>query len=409
MRTSLFASGSALFILTMASCAPDSGTAPTPGTAGSSSTAGATGSGGSATGGTTGSGGDATGGTGNPGSGGDATGGTGNPGSGGSSTGGSGTGGSGTGGSGTGGSGTGGSAGASGGRGGSSNGGTGGSGTGGSAGASGGRGGSSNGGTGGSGAGGTAGASGGRGGSSGGGTGGTGGASGTAGTGGGSLLGIVGAFDGFLFTAPCGDGGTGYDCLNTGCTNGSPKTVMMDFAIGGTPGTNYDVTVNIKGVVEAKNYSGCTRTVTGALVFNANGGDLWCSGGTVPDSTYNSYEINVFSAATGGTAIGNYRLNARDGTSEAHQSWPLNETKTFRVVGGGRIQWRVYDSNCRQIMNCGPGTGSSTCAAPVTLSLASAMPPAPTSFMQPFRGTGTTANAYGQWVFIDVTNVVAAP
>jgi hypothetical protein len=252
---------------------------------------------------------------------------------------------------------------------------------------------------------GTAGAAGGRGGTTGSGGGGT---TGSGGSGGG-VANILGAFDGYLFTAACGDGGTGYDCLNNGCTNGSPKTVTMDFPVGGTVGANYDVTINVKGVVEAKNYSGCTRAVTGNLVFMASGGNLWCSGGTIPDSTYNTYEINVFSQPTGGTAIGQYRLNARDGTSEQHQSWPLNFNATFRVVGGGRIQWRVYDSNCRQIMNCGPGAGSSTCMAPVTISLAGAMPPAPTSFMQPFRGTGATANAYGQWTFIDVTNIVQAP
>jgi len=393
MRISLFASGSALFILAIASCQPDSGTVSTPGTGGNAA-AGTTGSGGSGTAGTTGSGGSDTAGT--TGSGGSDTAGT---------TGSGGSGPAGT--TGSGGSGPAGTTG-SGGRGGTTGaGGTATAGTTGTAGSSGGRGGTTGaGGTATAGTTGTAGSSGGRGGTTG--TGGTGGTTGTAGTGG-SLLSIVGAFDGYLFTAPCGDGGTGYDCLNTGCTNGSPKTVTMDFPIGGTPGTNYNITINAKGVVEAKNYSGCTRSVTGNLTFNASGGDLWCQGGTIPDSTYNTYEINVYSAATGGTPVQVYRLNARDGTSEAHQSWPINETKTFSVVGGGRIQWRVYDSNCRQIMNCGPGAGSSTCMAPVTLSVAGATPAAPATFMQPFRGTGATASAYGQWVFIDVTNVVAAP
>ena len=59
-------------------------------------------------------------------------------------------------------------------------------------------------------------------------------------------------------------------------------------------------------------------------------------------------------------------------------------------------------------MNCGPGAGSSTCAAPVTLSLSGSMPAAPTTFTQPYRGPAP-GTAYGQWVFIDVTNVVVAP
>jgi hypothetical protein len=372
MKTSPFSTASALFVLAMAACSPDSGMAPPiDGGAAGNASGGTTGTAGAAAAGTTGA-------AGTPSAGGTGPGGT-------TSTGGSATGGTTS---------TGGSAGHVTGTGGSGD--------------TPGTGGAVNG-AGGTAAGGTPGAGGSKGGSTGTG-GGSAGATGTAGAGGGgSLLGIVGTFDGFLFTAPCGDGGTGYDCLNTGCTNGSPKTTMMDFPIGGTTGAKYNVTVRVKGVVEAKNYSGCTRAVSGNLVYDANGGNLWCSGGTVPDSTYNSYEINVFSQASGGTAMGAYRLNSRDGTSEGHQSWPLNYEATFTVIGGGRIQWRVYDSNCRQIMNCGPGAGSSTCMSPATISLAGSTPAAPTSFMQPFRGTGATASAYGQWVFIDVTNVVAAP
>lgn len=382
MRKSLFWCGFALSTLTMTACSPDSGSGPSLGSGGA----------GTASGGTTGT---ASGGA--PGSGGIGSGGIGTTGTGGTASGGStGTGGATSGGAtGSGGAASGGATGS----GGAASGGT--PGTGGDA----------SGGTSATGGSATGGGSAGKGGSMG--TGGpSGGASGTGGASGGasgSLLDIVGALDGFLFTAPCADGGTGYDCLNTNCTNGSAKTTMMDFPIGGTPGAKYNVTVRVRGVVEAKNYSGCTRAVTGNLVYTASGGNLWCSGGTIPDSTYNSYELNVFSQAAGGTAMGAYRLNSRDGTGEGHQSWPLNFEATFAVIGGGRVQWRVFDSNCRQIMNCGPGAGSSTCASPVTISLAGSTPAAPTSFMQPFRGTGATASAYGQWVFIDVTNVVAAP
>jgi hypothetical protein len=221
----------------------------------------------------------------------------------------------------------------------------------------------------------------------------------------GNLMSVVGALDGYLYTAQCGDGGTGFDCLNSGCM-GSAKTVTMDFPIGGTMGAKYDVTINVKGVVEAKNYSGCMRRAGTDMTFTAGGGDFWCVGGTIPNSTYNTYELNVFPTATGGTAEG-YRLNARNGTGEGHESWPLNFNATFRVTGGGRIQFRSYDSNCRMIMNCGPGGGGATCRAPVTLSLAGAMPAAPATFTQPFKGT--QANAFGQWVFIDVTNVVLVP
>ena len=86
-------------------------------------------------------------------------------------------------------------------------------------------------------------------------------------------------------------------------------------------------------------------------------------------------------------------------------AFPIDYTKTIRVPGGGTITFRIADSDCKMIMNCGPAMGT-MCAAPRTVSLAGASPAAPASFVQPFQGP---AGAYGQWVFIDVTSVAVAP
>ena len=72
---------------------------------------------------------------------------------------------------------------------------------------------------------------------------------------------FVGDFDGFLFKAACGDGGTGFDCLNSinTCSDGQQTEFLQDFPMGGKAGTIYDVTVRIRGVVELKNYNNDVR------------------------------------------------------------------------------------------------------------------------------------------------------
>jgi len=241
-----------------------------------------------------------------------------------------------------------------------------------------------------------------------GGTAGTGGSGGTAGTGGSGGTGgggpsideLVGDFEGYLFTAPCADPGTGFDCTNNGCTD-NQKDTIVDFPIAGDAATIYDVTIHVWGIVEAKNYDGGTRRAGDLMDASSTGGDFWYEGGTIPFSSYNTYELHVTPAVDG--AANDYFLNARNGSGEDHESWALNYTATFPVQGGGTIKFRVYDSNCRQIKNCGPGAGSSTCAAPRTVNISEA-DPQPADFTQPYVGSAP-GGATGQWVLIDVTSV----
>ena len=374
MRFTLLASATALF-LTAAGC---SNTAPTvttgeggaPGSGGSS-TGGSTGSGGSETGGSTGSGGVSTGGS--TGAGGVSTGGA--TGTGGASTGGStGAGGVNTGGAtGTGGANTGGS----GGKGGSSTGGS--TGTGGSLGGSTGTGGS------------TA----------------TGGAGGAV-----DLTAVAASFDGQLLEFPCGASHSGYDCDNVGCTGGT-VTHTMTYPIKGTTGAIYSMTFNVRGVVEAYAYVGGTRAAgTASVSQRATNGGLFCSGGTQEPSgsgnDYNTYELDVSPAVAGETNV--YYLNSvissenpHTSTATQHLTFDINYNATIKVTGGGTLTFKTYDSNCKEVQNCGPTQGNQ-CQAPRTVSLAGVTPAAPTSFTQPFQ---MPTGAYGQWVYFDVTSVTA--
>jgi hypothetical protein len=239
------------------------------------------------------------------------------------------------------------------------------------------------------------------------------GGSSPGGTGGGGALtpeSVVPGLDGYIQTNPCGANDfTQYDCVNSGCT-GNAKTVQRDFTVTGSASTVYELTIRVRGVIEAKNYTGGTRRAgTGAMDAAVQGGDFLYTGGSAPNSTYNEYSLRVQTGAVSGQPS-YYGLNARNGTNEAHESWALNYTMTLRVQGGGSIRYRLYDSNCRQITNCGADTGSGNCGTDQRILTFAGADPMPMTAMlnQPYLGTAT-ANGPGQWIFLDVTSVTVVP
>jgi hypothetical protein len=130
----------------------------------------------------------------------------------------------------------------------------------------------------------------------------------------------------------------------------------------------------------------------------------------VPVTTYNTYEIHVFNnmGVQNTNRVGMYFLNAD--TTENHYTYVINYEKTIPIIGGGTVRMRTFDSNCRQIKNCGASAGF-PCASKANarvLNIAAAMPqPAmgnpPQGFTQP--GLGETADHSGQWFLTDVVSV----
>lgn len=183
--------------------------------------------------------------------------------------------------------------------------------------------------------------------------------------------------------------------------------------MGGTPGTVYDVTFRIRGVVEVTSYIGGTRAGAASVLttprnlFQVGGTPQQNNGG--PSFDYNTYELDV-SPPVASAAANVYFLNSvtvaqnphASGSPTTHLTFDIDYTATIKVQGGGKVTLKVTDSNCTQVQNCGPTTGNS-CLAPRTVSLAGATPAAP-SFAQPFQ----SGNYYGQWVFFDVTDVKVA-
>lgn len=238
------------------------------------------------------------------------------------------------------------------------------------------------------------------------------GTGGATGTGGANLTTIVGDWDGALLLFPCQDRRTGYDCTNVGCVNGT-KTTTRVFTIGGQSSTVYDVTFRVRGVVEAYAYVGGTRAATTNSITTSS--SLFSVGGAQQPVTnggdYNTYQLTV-TPAVAGVPSNTYYLNSVIATENPHTSavtqhltFPIDYSATIKVMGGGTVTFTSYDSNCALVQNCGPTQGNQ-CQAPRTVSLAGAMPAAPTSFAQPYQAP---TGSYGQWMFFDVTDVAVAP
>jgi hypothetical protein len=213
---------------------------------------------------------------------------------------------------------------------------------------------------------------------------------------------VGGALDGFMHQAPCNSADFGHDCTLPGCMGGQ-KITETPLQLGGDPDTIYDVTVHVYGVVEPRRYDGGVRRA--GANFDPNGLDFWHAGGTVPGgSTYNSYELHVNPRVEG--APNDYFLNSRTGGDQTFVI-RLDYEATFPVQGGGTVQFRSTDSNCRQITNCATQECGPVGPKPVVLASVMNADPAPAGFMQPYQ-TGANIGR-GQWVYIDVTNVVARP
>lgn len=237
-----------------------------------------------------------------------------------------------------------------------------------------------------------------------------------------------GGWDGALIEYACGNTGSGYDCQQPAiaqCTSvigtNTPPSVLKPtngaatfWTVGGESSTVYNVTVHIRGVVEVTYYFGGTRDEgTTSILKNL---DLFQQGGTVQTNSmgssfdYNTYEVDVTPAVSG--AANTYYLNSVTASEGPHASnsptthltFPIDYTKTIKVMGGGTVRLSVTDSNCTEVQNCGPTSGN-TCASPRTVSLTGSTPAAPSSFVQPYQQPATR---YGQWLFFDVTNVTVA-
>ncbi len=225
---------------------------------------------------------------------------------------------------------------------------------------------------------------------------------------------LVGSLDGLVVWTPCGDQPSSDDCLGGGwytndgqahaCQGGSLEAdIYKD--IGGTAGEEYQVSFHFYGVAEPKNYgNGLTRDAgNGRPDLNGGMPDAWAEapgGHQYPGSNYNTYEIRVEDQNQEEQHV--YYLNSD--TQEGHYTMLVDYEKTITLIGGGRVHFKVFDANCRQIKNCG-ASGGYPCAnkARTIDALSSVMPALPQSFDPP--GLGVSADHAGQWMVIDALSL----
>ena len=101
--------------------------------------------------------------------------------------------------------------------------------------------------------------------------------------------------------------------------------------------------------------------------------------------------------------------NPHTAISTAHLTFPIDYTKTIKMVAGATVTLTMSDFNCVMMMNCGPTAAGTTCKGPLSVSLANSTPAAPASFTQPFAQTSGGTTRYGQWLFFDITDVALIP
>jgi hypothetical protein len=233
---------------------------------------------------------------------------------------------------------------------------------------------------------------------------------------------LTGALDGHLIITPCGDTPNTDDCAGGGwrssaVNNGANNTCQngrleanITFPIGGTPGTEYDVTMHFYGIMEPRQYSNVTREAPGDPNLNGGTPYPWAEAAGNPtitgsgDQNYNTYEIHVYDDMD--QAVRSYFLNADNGTG--HYTMLIDYPKTIQLIGGGEVRLRVFDQNCRQIKNCGAsgGTPCANKARTVDIAGADPQPGQNPPLQQP--GLGQQPEHSGQWWLIDVTEVAVA-
>ena len=278
---------------------------------------------------------------------------------------------------------------------------------------------------------GTGGSSGGAGGASAGTGGSSTGAGGSGGGAGGSILdinAIVPGLDGYYWEAtPSGNTAVTLTNYPFGpASGGCPAAATWDATgyidtkpalnVMGTTGQQYTITMNVRGVVVTRCYTGGVQGST--AVGNPTGqNNTWYAGGEqFNDSIQTTMEIHV-APKIAGTAIqpnADYDLyfaNSFQNTADwCHKqgTFEARFSASFSVIGGGTITLVMHDSNCRTLQNCGPVVNQQPCDPSASRIIdMSGLSPAPTNFVQPRTVALAGAIYYVEWLWIDVTSVTS--
>jgi hypothetical protein len=185
-------------------------------------------------------------------------------------------------------------------------------------------------------------------------------------------------------------------------------SAAIDFPINGETGEKYDVSMHFYGILEPHLYAGDTLQRDALAGPSNREGGLPLPWASVdpreayrgPVSIFNTYELHVYDDKDVLQTV--YLLNSDSDTGP--YSLLINYAKSIPVVGGGRVQLVVEDSNCRLLKNCGGDLTQPCTPKAHRIDISEAQPqPAAGSLLQP--GLGNDAEHAGQWLLLDVTSV----
>lgn len=125
----------------------------------------------------------------------------------------------------------------------------------------------------------------------------------------------------------------------------NPFHKTADATIGGTPGTTYDVTLRVRGVVEPTKITGGTRPDTSTVMINGKSyrKTPYTVGGTPGDQTYQPWLFSVAKPAQ------NYFFN--DYGLTEHSTFLIDYQVTIPMEGGTKVTLDVNDGNDHEIDN----------------------------------------------------------
>ena len=175
-----------------------------------------------------------------------------------------------------------------------------------------------------------------------------------------TLLGIASQLQGFRIELPC-------DAMTTE-TGVCTTTATVDkqthpLALGGDPGTTYDVELRVRGVVEWMTYSGCATSAQAPF----------CIGGSKLDATFNIYSLTVPDPKQ------TYYFNR--GATIEHAVYTVDYTVTIPMKGKAALTFSVDGQNLKEMAN-------------ITNLVVLEIPPAPAAYA-------------GQFLQFDVVSVTA--
>lgn len=159
---------------------------------------------------------------------------------------------------------------------------------------------------------------------------------------------VASALDGLRVDDPCAGTPTtenGAVCNHVMLTAAGGFKAAKEITIGGTPGTTYDVTLRIRGVVEPTNISGGMRPNTATFQYmNMPFRTVPLTfGGSVQSPDYAQWHIHVASPAQ------DAYLN--DYQKTGHYIFELDYEVTLAMAANTKVTLHATDSNERQIVN----------------------------------------------------------